>query len=298
MAELAFLAAVRTYLTSRPFTPPVAANRIGAIEPVGGGDLPCIVLSLASSSRRRVGLGDRSELMRGALRVNVAIDLAAPTLPDDPTFSLIDDTRRAVTLPHGGLVTSDGDEAITPLSGADVTVRLNDAPLPVVTGVPAAGQVHVDPIAGVMLTGSALPPAGTLDISYFLGQWERRVERIAGEMRLDACAVNGADAGSLCAQAVERLLAPEATRDIVQLTSIELVALGTVAQRLATPPPGGGGVTHFRRTAQLAFEFQHLIDRVESSGGVIRTIPVTTVLEKVRVDRATGAIVRETEEVT
>ena len=298
MAELAFLAAVRTYLTSRPFTPPVAANRIGAIEPVSSGDLPCIVLSLASSSRRRVGLGDRSELMTGALPVDVEIDLADPTLPDDPTFTLIDDTRRAVTLPHGGLVRADGDEAVTPLTGADVTVLLNDAPLTVVPGVPAAGQVNVDPIAGLLVTGSALPPAGTLDISYFLGQWERRVERIAGELRLDACAATGAVAADLGAQSVERLLAPEAPREIVQLSSIELVALGSVEQRLATPPPGGGGVTHFRRTAQFAFEFQHLIDRVESSGGVIRTIPVTTRLEAVRVDRATGAILREIVETT
>ena len=298
MAELAFLAAVRTYLMSRPFTPAVAASRISEIEPAVAADLPCLVLSLASSARRRIGLGDRSELMTGALRVDVAIDLADPTLPDDPTFTLIDDTRRTVTLPHGGLVRVDGEEAITPLTSSDVTVMLNDAPLTVVPGVPAANQVHVDPVAGLMLTGSALPPAGTLDISYFLGQWERRVERIAGELRLDACAATPVTTGSLGAQAIERLLAPEAARDIVQLSTIELTALGSVDQRFATPPPGGGGVTHFRRSAQFAFEFQHLIDRVESSGGVIRTIPVTTVLEKVRVDRTTGAIVRETEEVT
>ena len=298
MAELAFLTAVRTYLAARPLTPPVAANRIGALEPVVGGDLPCIVLSLADTARRRVGLGDRSELMSGALRVTTNIDLANPTLPDDPTFSLLDGTRRTVTLPHGGLVRSDGAEAITPLAGADISVRLNGNPLTVVPGVPAANQVHADPIAGLLLTGTALPATGALEVAYFLGQWERRVERIAGLLRFDVCAATGAAVETLSAACIDRLLAPEATRDIVQLSNIELSALGTVEQHLAAPPPAGGGVTHFRRTAAFAFEFQHLIDRVESSGGVIRTIPVTTRLEVVRVDRGTGAILNEIVETT
>jgi hypothetical protein len=232
--------------------------------------------------------------MVGALRVRASIDLANPTLPGDASFSLIDPTRRIVTLPHGGLVRSDGGEAVAPLEPVDISVQLDATPLTVVTGAPSPGQVQADPMLGQLRTGSALPASGTLALEYFLGQWERRVERIAGVLRVDACALSGVDAEQLGASCVGRLLAPEAAASIVQLTSIELTALGTVEQRAASPPPQPVGVTHFRRRAAFAFEFQHMVDRSESSGGVIRRIPVTTRLEARRVDRVTGTIISET----
>jgi len=52
-------------------------------------------------------------------------------------------------------------------------------------------------------------------------------------------------------------------------------------------------VTHFRRRAAFSFEYQHLVDRVESSGGVIRSIPVNTRLEVIRVEPTTGAVVSQ-----
>jgi hypothetical protein len=293
MAELAFLSAVHDYLAAKPLSPVVAANRIGALEPSALGDLPCLVLSLEATGRRRVGLGDRSDLMRGALSVPVSIDLANPALPGDPTFSLIDNTRRVVILPHGGLVRSDGAEALAPLAPGDITVRVDDVPVTVVPGAPGPGEVQADPIVGQLRFGDPLKAVGTLGIVYFLGQWERRVERIAGVLRADACAGSGTEADRLGASCVTRLLAPDAAQSIQQLTSIELTVLGSVEQRPAPPPPPNVGVTHFRRRAAFAFEYHRLVDRVESSGGVIHRVPLVSRLSVDRFDAASGKIIAE-----
>jgi hypothetical protein len=294
MAEFAFLSAVHDFLAAIPLTPAVVPGRIGAVEPVANADIPCVVLSLESSSRRRVGLGDRTDLMTGVLPVRASIDLANPVLPEEPAFRLIDVTRKVVTLPHGGLVHDDGSEAVTPLAPADIAVKLNNAPLTVTANAPGAGEAQADPIAGQLSVGTALPQNGTLTIDYFLGQWERRVERITGVLRLDACAATGADAERLAASCANRLLAPEARTDIVQLITIEMTGVGSVEQRVVAPGPPGNGVMHFRRRLSFAFEYQHLVDRADSSGGIIRRIPLVTRVNLLRVDRATGSTVTDT----
>jgi len=293
VAELAFLSAVHDFLVAAPLTPAVAAARIGAVEPTSVGDLPCVVLSLPSTARRRVGLGDRSDLMTGALRVHVAIDLANPLLPTDPTFRLIDATRMVVTLPHGGLVHADGTEAAGLLNSADITVALDGGAITVVTRAPLGGEVRADPVAGQLQLGSALPINGSLTIDYFLGQWERRVERITGELRVDLCAASGTDAEQLGASATARLLAPEALTNIVQLLSMQLTTIASVEQRPLSPGPPPTGVTHFRRRLGFGFEYQHLVDRADSSGGVIRRIPLVSRVSTLRIDRATGSTVTD-----
>jgi hypothetical protein len=293
MAELAFLAAVRDFLSATPLVPAVALGRIGTLEPMGAGDLPSIVLSLDSTERKRVGLGDRSESMTGALLVQVTIDLANPFLPDDQSFSLIDGTRQIVILPHGGLVRADGAEATTPLAPEDITVRLNGAPVTVVTGAPNAGEVQADPIEGTLRFGTPLPGAGTLGIEYFLGQWERRVERIAGVLRVDTCAATAADASQLGDSTITRLLSSDAVTSIVQLITISMTSLSSVDRRPPPAPPENVGVAHFRRRALCVFEFQHLIDRADSSGGVIRSVPIVSRLEASRLDRRTNTIITE-----
>jgi hypothetical protein len=293
MAELAFLTAVRDFLAATPLVPTVAIGRIGTVEPMSSGDLPSIVLSLDSTERKRVGLGDRSELMTGALPVQAVFDLADPFLPDDRSFSIVDATRHVMILPHGGLVRADGAEATTPLAPEDITVRVDGDPVTVVTGNPNAGEVRADPIAGTLTFGTALPATGTLDAEYFLGQWERRVERIAGVLRVDACAEAGADAAQLGDSAIDRLLSTDAVTSIVQLIAISMTSLSSVDRRPPPAPPDHVGVAHFRRSVRCAFEYQHLIDRVDSSGGVIRSVPIVSRLEASRLDRRTNTIITE-----
>lgn len=289
MAELAFLDAVTAYLAAQPLTPAVAPARIGASAPFAAGDLPCVVLSLESTERRSVGLGDRGEVMHGALPVSASIDLANPVLPGDPSFTLLDVTRRILVLPHGGQVRVDGTPGA--LGNADLTVRLGATTFLVVQGAPGAGEVHADETTGTLTFGTALPDVGTVQAQYFLGEWERRVERIAGVVRAEACAASAADAVSLGASVVRQLLAP-AARDTIRL--LLHLSVRTVAAAEHRPAPTGvvaAATAHFRRSATFAFEFQHLIDQPESSGGVIRRIPITTRLETHHVDRVTGAIV-------
>lgn len=291
MAELAFLDAVTAYLAAQPLAPAVAASRIGASAPFAAGDLPSVVLSLEATERKSVGLGDRGEVMHGALPVSVSIDLANPVLPGDPSFTLLDPTRRILILPHGGQVRVDGTPGA--LGNADLTVRQGATTFLVVQGAPGAGEVNADESTGTLTFGAALPASGTVQAQYFLGEWERRVERIAGVLRADACAASAADAVTLGASVVRQLLAP-AARDAVRL--LLHLSVRTVGAAEHLPAPAGAAAAtvataHFRRSATFAFEFQHLIDQPESSGGVIRRIPITTRLEAHHVDRATGAIV-------
>lgn len=289
MAELAFLDAVTTYLAAQPLAPAVAPARIGAGAPFAAGDLPSVVLSLESNERRSVGLGDRGEVMHGALPVNVSIDLANPVLAEDPSFTLLDANRRILILPHGGQVRSDGTPGA--LGNADMTIRQGATTFAVVQGTPNAGEVRVDETTGTLTFGAPLPTNGTLLASYFLGEWERRVERIAGVLRADACAVSAADAVTLGASVVRQLLAPAARESIRLLLHLSVRDVGAAVHLPAPTGVQAAATAHFRRSASFAFEFQHLIDQPESSGGVIRRIPITTRLETHHVDRVTGAIV-------
>jgi hypothetical protein len=288
VAELAFLDAVTAYLAAQPLAPAVAAARIGASAPFAAGDLPSVVLSLASSERRSVGLGDRGEVMHGALPVSVSIDLATPVLPADPSFTLLDPTRRILILPHGGQVRVDGTPGA--LGNADITVRQGANSFVVVQGAPQGGQVNADETTGTLTFGAPLPASGTVQAQYFLGEWERRVERIAGVLHVDACTASAADAVTLGASLVRQLLSP-AARDAIRL--LLHLSVRTVGAAEHVPAPANvtaAATAHFRRPATFAFEFQHLIDQPESSGGVIRRIPITTRLETHLVDRVTGAI--------
>lgn len=297
MAELAFLDAVTTYLAATPLTPAVAAARIGVTEPFAAGDLPSVVLSLDASERRRVGLGDRGELMNGALAVSSSIDLANPVLSTEPTFTLLSADRRTLVMPHGGQVRADGSEGV--LANVDLIVRLGATTFTVVPGAPQGGEVRADPLTGTLVFGAALPNAGTLQLQYFLGEWERRTERIVGTLRADCCAANATDAQALAASVVRRLLDPAAREEIQLLLALSVTALGAAVHRplIANVPPPQQAAPHFRRSATFAFEFQHLIDRADSSGGVIRRVGVKTQMEIVTADRVTGAITRRIEPV-
>ncbi len=280
MAETEFLSAVETYLAAAELTPPPAA--VGVAEPDSVAGLPAVVLSLEASERAGNGLGERSALITGSvLPWEVSIDLANPVLPEDPSFSLLNPGRTVLALPHGGLVRRDGGAG--PLAAGDLSVSVDGVPRPVVAGLPAGAEVGADPTVGQLTFGSALPATGTVDVAYFLAQWEQRVARISGVLRVDVCAANATDARSLGDAVVNALLLPRARTEIRRLLAIGVTGLTSIG----APEPA---VPLRRRTARLSFLFEHVVDRPESSGGVIGRIPITTKLDVATVGRGTGAI--------
>lgn len=268
MADDSFLAAVAAYLGTAGLTPAPAG--VGVAEPVAGGDLPAIVLSLDAAEPTGTGIGARSAVVVGALPWQASVDLANPVLAEDPAFRLLDEARTGLVLPHGGLVRADGSEG--PLAGADLQVSLGAQAFAVVPAAPgpgpAPGQVSADPAVGRLTFGAPLPNAGTLQVRYVLGQWEQRLARTAGVLRVDVCAPEAADVGALARQVTDALLRPEARASVRRLLAIGLVSLSSIA-------PPEQPVALRRRTARFRFTYEHEINTPESSGGVIRAIPVT-----------------------
>jgi hypothetical protein len=264
MAENAFLDGLAAYLAAAGLTPAPAS--VGIAEPESDVVMPAIVLSLESTERVSVGLGERSALITNqALPWQASIDLANPVLPEDGTTPLLDGTRKVLTLPHGGLVKADGTEG--PLTGADVTVKVKGVAQTVVAANPGANQVVADGTVGQLTFGAALPPDGKVDVTYFLGQWEQRIERIAGVLRADVCASAIDDARTLAAGVVAALLDPGALVGVRRLVEISATSLSSIS---AKEP----GTTVRRRTARFSFVFENVIDQPESSGGIIRQIPI------------------------
>lgn len=288
-AENLFLNAVISYLTSQGGLTPVP-KLIGVAEPSKAAELPGVIVSLESVARAGGGLGGRTETMVGALFWQASIDLASPYLPDEPDFSLLSADRKVLTLPHGGLVRHDGTTG--PLAAADITVKLNSTTLTLVSGTPASGQYKVDPTVGQLTFGSALPATGTVTATYYVGQWEQQVQRIAGALRIDAMATDGADSAGLSQQAIEAMLSSAAKKSITRLLAISLTSVGSVGVKESASANGR------RRSARFQFEFEAEINAPESSGGVIQRIPVTTHVSTSMVDAETGAISEtvETEE--
>jgi len=266
--EISFLAAVKTFLDGRALSP---SPKVAMAEPVVALDLPAVVLSLEQAVRPSVGLGDQGAVIRnGALAWSADIDLASPYLPDDPghTFSLLSGDRLQLTLPHGGLVHSDGTTD-APLAGADLAVTVAGTNRPVVSVAPTGLQVLPDAQTGILTFATALPGTGTAHATYFLGQWERRVERLNGVLRVDVLAATPGDAQALADGVLDALLDPAAKQGLPRLQAIALQSLTSIG------PPETAAANGRRRQARFEFKFEHDVDRPESSGGVIQQIPLT-----------------------
>jgi hypothetical protein len=268
VAEAFFLASVATYLAGAGLAP--APALVGVAEPEKTTDLPAIVLSLEATSRANPGVGGGAEVVVGVLPTEASIDLANPVLPEEPTFSLLDATRRTLILPHGGLVKQDGsDPGSAPLEPGDITVLVAGAPRTIVAGTPGANEVRADGRIGVLTFGAALPATGIVRVTYSLGQWERRVERIAGTLRLDVCAAAAGDVAAISDAAIEALLAPTARQQIRRLLSLAPVSLGSIGASEPSPKLR-------RRSARLIFTFEREVNRPESSGGIIDRVATTS----------------------
>jgi hypothetical protein len=112
-----------------------------------------------------------------------------------------------------------------------------------------------------------LPPTGTLELGYFVGLWEVRVERFAATVHLDVAAAD-ADAVETLSTAVEAALTPERDVQRAGFRRLEPRALAAAA-----PIPGIGG-EHRSRRLTYAAEFELIEPVIPSSGGPIRVVDV------------------------
>lgn len=280
MAETAFLTAIADFLGTDAR---LGSAKVGIVEPAAAGDLPAIVLSLEQVQRLGGGLGERSAMITdGALPWRATIDLANPVLPEEPSFNLLSLDRRQLILPHGGLRRADGSDG--PLGAADLAVTVAGVPLTVVNAAPGPNEVRADALVGELTFGAALPLTGTVVAGYVLGQWERRVTNLAGTLRLDVRAASPTVVADLSAAAIDALLVAARTGmpGLGKISLSDLSSVGSVDTALAASRG---------RSARFSFEYEHEVNRPDSSGGVIRRIPITSRLEVVTVERAGGAIV-------
>lgn len=271
--EIDFLTTLALFLGGPPGLNPSPAL-LGVAEPAVAAELPAVVLSLDEVHRQGAGLGERALLITdSALPWDANIDLGNPVLPEDPAFRLLSADRLTLVLPHGGLKRADGSSGA--LGPADLQVSIGATSFVVVNIAPAAGQVRADPDVGRLLFGAALPPVGILHAHYVLGQWERRVTPLAGRLRVDVYTANPVDAATLSTAVLDALANADPTR-IRGLRRITLAELGPV---LASDAAHANAR---RRSAVLGFELEHEINRPDSSGGVIRQVPIATTLDAAR----------------
>jgi hypothetical protein len=268
MIETLLLDSMTTLVQSLALTP--TPKLIGVIEPFGNDELPALVVSVDECRRLGNGLGQRAALIvHGALAWQAVINLAQPVLPSDPSFSLLSPDRRQLTLPHGGLVTRDG--AMDALTAADIQVVVNGATRTLVTTAPAGDQYMADPLIGRLTFGQPLPDTGAIAVSYFLGQWERRVVRGEGVLRLAVVASDANTARDLSERVLSALDDPTIGLP-PGLARLEVSEIGTVG-------PDPTLVRARRRLARFSFEFEQEINTPESSGGVIQRIPVQALVD-------------------
>lgn len=265
MIAIDFLRVIAGYLLNDAGLTPAPVS-VGVAEPVAADELPAVVLSLSHLRPLGNGLGERSQLINGgALPWTVRIDLTNPVLQEEPSFSLLSANRRELILPHGGLVRVDGSEG--PLLPPDLSVSVAGAARTVVVGTPAGTEVRAEPLVGRLFFAQALPATGEVVASYFLGQWEQRLSRIAGMLRVTVRDTNAARLGELSAAVVDALQ-PAAKAAIEGLEEMNLVRLGNIR------PPDALLANSRARLAVLSFEYELKINRPESSGGIIRRIEV------------------------
>jgi hypothetical protein len=241
-----------------------AGTAIGDVSPADDAGLPAVALELIEIEQALVGIGRIPRATRrGALAVNVAIDLADPVLDlgGGETLSLLSPDRRTVTLPHGPVVRSDGASE-QPFTGTDV-VATDPNPFTVVTTAPTGRQLRVDADLGTLEFGIALAATGTLRVQYFIGQWDTTVTRHQGTVLANVTAEQPADVSALVRQIATAFDATDPT-----------VRLRPAVWQAAVPGTlGDTGV----RTQTVGFHFDaELEDPVlTSGGGVISTVEVT-----------------------
>jgi len=264
MSANSLLNALQSHLSGAGLTP--VPKGIGVAEPTKNTELPAVVLSLDNLTIPSKGLGGHSEAVVGALRVSSEIDLADPLLPGDPEFSLLSDDRKSLTLYHGGLVDKDGLES--PLSAADIQVAHNASSFTLVDGTPNSGEFAVSAPDGLLLFKDPLPVTGTITASYFVGQWERRVDQLAGQLDVDVVAGSNTDTEVLGVNVMQAM--DTALENITSLRKLIPARVGPVTSFMV------GTTAKRRRQLNWHFDYEQIINQAESSGGIIQRIITRT----------------------
>jgi hypothetical protein len=250
------------------------APPVGSEAPAAAGDIPRITVSLEDVVPSIRGLGAfPSPPLTGALRVDTTVDLANPVL-DLPgeRVELLPGDRRTLQLPHGAVVRASGDDT-PPYATADLLVRLGETTFAPVHEAPTATQVQLDIPSGALTFANPLPATGTLELGYFVGTWDVRVERFKATVHLDMAATTAAALETL-SEAVETALAPERA-GARGFRTIEPRALSSAA-----PIPGIAGA-HRSQRLTYAVEFESIEPVIPSSGGPIQVVDVDSVFDPI-----------------
>lgn len=245
-----------------------AGTRVDDVAPAEPADLPCVVVSLDAVRSNLVGVGRVPRGTRtGALTLRADIDLADPVLDlgDGEQLTLLSADRRTLTLPHGPLVAADGTQG-GPLGPGDVTAD-DGNPFTVVTTDPTGRRVRADADEGTLHFGSALATAGTLTVTYHVGQWDVVTFRAQGELGLDVTATTVAGV-----RTTSRTMASALAAD-----------LSDDASKLRVSPLAWGPVTSGTlddtvvRSQRLSFGLDaEVVDPIlTTGGGVITHVAVT-----------------------
>ncbi|WP_158770376.1 hypothetical protein [Paraglaciecola sp. L1A13] len=263
MAVLAFMQQMQSYLTVEPL---LSSATVGVALPIINTDLPAIVLSLDNLQIPSVGLGQHTEIVSGALAVQTSIDLSDPLLNDGSGLSLLSPDRMMATLQHGGLVDSEGSS--TALTTADIQVDINGIPLILNQNSPRDDEFSVSALQGQLVLGRPLPPLGTLTASYFIGQWQRIVEQLSGDLTTLVVSSSSAVSESLSNAVIN--VVSSAHQNISGLRQLNLNQLSAVNAFDMGATPASQRVLAWR------FTFEHIVNKPESSGGIIQRIILRT----------------------
>jgi hypothetical protein len=241
---------------------------IGVIEPHATADLPALVVSIEQNVRLGNGLGERSILMtRGALPGRPRSISRA--LPADRAIVLASQRPIETSDPAAWRVgPSDGSNGA--LTAVDLTVTVDAAPRTLAQARPRpASSRRIR--SGSLVFGDA--PAHRDGAGGLLfGQWEQRVVRGQGTLRLAVFAEDGATVRDLSNKVLAALgdSGPSPLPGLSQFTVAEIGSIGA-----ADPPIPDAR----RRIVRFRFEFEQEINVPDSSGGIIQRIPVQAVLE-------------------
>lgn len=247
--------------------PPVDERAPAAI-----GDVPRITVSVLDAVSPLRSLGETpGPPQTGALPVSTRLPLADPVLhlPAEDV-SLLSSDRRILQLPHGAVVRADGTDT-PPFAAGDLRVRQGATAFVVVHQPPAAGQVQLDVTSGALTFADPLPTSGTIELDYFVGLWEVRVERFAATALLDVAHTDPAALATLTTAIETALTRPQWPRGAA-VRSIEQTALSASA-----PIPGIPGTTSRRLSYRI--DVERIEPVITTSGGPIRTIDVPVRLE-------------------
>ena len=262
------VSALATHLGADMASPPAL---IGGGLPVESADLPTVTISVSDVQNQLTAIGaSPAPTRRGALPVGQSFDLADPsvTFPDGEVVDLLSSNRLSLHFPYGPVVAADGTGVAT-LGPADISVAIDGGPLAVVAGDPGPGEVQAQPQLGIVNFGVELPAAGTLSVSFFVGEWEVHTSRYQGDVIVDVSADAFTSANDVSLD-VEASLGRAEAGAVPGLRYLRPVAIGSVA-------PVEIPANSRRRSLLYRFDFELEEPVLGSGGGVVGLVAVESI---------------------